>query len=368
MLRTSFWKMGGGRKRRFFLRCSWRILDLKESGIIEVMKTDEVKKPKPTKKVRPELKAFLRKRGWCLVVMGIAVMLLTVGILAAVLGKKSEERNEELADDVPKAQNLVGEKVDFAQQNPQGEDESANHGVSAEMVAAIKSERYYIAKNLERYLSYASANADLSVYDIVRNVNANLDHTRYVDVKDADLSHGVLAMINKYNYLGTYEPDDLVRLGEGYTNATAPMLRREAAEAFVKMAEAARDEGLTLMNISGYRSYNVQDRLYNNYVAVDGQALADTYSSRPGYSEHQAGLATDINSVEVSFANTPEFRWLQEHAADYGFIMRYPDGLEYITGFSYEPWHYRYVGVDAAQQIVREGLTFDEYYAYYVEQ
>lgn len=144
-------------------------------------------------------------------------------------------------------------------------------------------------------------------------------------------------------------------------------MRREAAEAFRKMADAARAEGLTLMNISGYRSYSLQDWLYKTYAAQDGYALADTYSSRPGYSEHQAGLATDINSVEVSFANTAEFRWLQEHAADYGFIMRYPDGLEYITGFSYEPWHYRYVGVESAQQIVREGLTFDEYYAYYVE-
>ena len=93
------------------------------------------------------------------------------------------------------------------------------------------------------------------------------------------------------------------------------------------------------MNISVYRSYSLQEWLYNNYAAQDGYELADTYSSRPGYSEHQAGLATDINSVEVSFANTAEFRWLQAHAAEYGFILRYPDGLEYITGFSYEPWH-----------------------------
>lgn len=236
-----------------------------------------------------------------------------------------------------------------------------------EIIVAIKNEAYFMKKNLERYVAYAAANPELSAREVVRNVNANLDHTRYVDVKDADLSYGVLAMINKYNYLGTYEPDDLVRLGEGYTNGTAPMLRREAAEAFTKMADAARAEGLTLMNISGYRSYDLQAWLYENYAAQDGYALADTYSSRPGYSEHQAGLATDINSVEVSFANTAEYRWLQEHAAEYGFIMRYPEGLEYITGFSYEPWHYRYVGAEAAQQIVREGLTFDEYYAYYVE-
>lgn len=231
----------------------------------------------------------------------------------------------------------------------------------------LEKERYFIGRNLERYLAYMKNNPELSMSEVVRNVNSNLDRTRYVDVKDADLSYGVLAMVNKFNYLGEYEPDDLVRLGEGYSNSTAPMLRREVAEAFVKMADAARSEGLVLMNISGYRSYSLQEWLYNNYAAQDGYELADTYSSRPGYSEHQAGLATDINSVEVSFANTAEFRWLKDHAAEYGFILRYPDGLEYITGFSYEPWHYRYVGVEAAQQIVSEGLTFDEYYAYYVE-
>lgn len=235
------------------------------------------------------------------------------------------------------------------------------------ILAAVRKEKYFLEKNLSRYAAYAETHPELGAEDVVRNVNSNLDYTRYVDVRDADLSYGVLAMINKYNYLGMYEPEDLVRLGEGYTNSTAPLLRREVAEAFTRMADAARSEGLTLMNISGYRSYSLQDWLYETYAAQDGYALADTYSSRPGYSEHQAGLATDINSVEVSFANTAEYRWLQEHAAEYGFILRYPENLEYITGFSYEPWHYRYVGVDAAQQIVREGLTFDEYYAYYVE-
>lgn len=236
-----------------------------------------------------------------------------------------------------------------------------------ELTTQIKNEKYYLEKNLERYRAYAVEHPTLSPREVVRDVNSNLDHTRYVDVKQADLSYGVLSMINKYNYLGTYEPEDLVMLGEGYTSGVASMLRREVAEAFMRMADAARSEGLILINISGYRSYELQDYLYNNYVARDGQVLADTYSSRAGYSEHQAGLATDINSVEVSFEETPEFQWLQEHAAEHGFIMRYPDGLEEITGFSYEPWHYRYVGVEAAQQIVREGLTFDEYYAYYVE-
>ncbi len=261
------------------------------------------------------------------------------------------------------------ERLDVAQEEDIEEEDFGNTADLPDVreTEELEQERYFIGRNLERYLAYMKNNPELSMSEVVRNVNSNLDRTCYVDVKDADLSYGVLAMVNKFNYLGGYEPDDLVRLGEGYSNGTAPMLRREVAEAFVKMADAARSEGLVLMNISGYRSYSLQGWLYNNYAAQDGYELADTYSSRPGYSEHQAGLATDINSVEVSFANTAEFRWLQAHAAEYGFILRYPDGLEYITGFSYEPWHYRYVGVEAAQQIVSEGLTFDEYYAYYVE-
>lgn len=303
----------------------------------------------------------VRRRKWIGLGIGLAVV---VGVVIVVVMSKSGKSGETATDETDARTARVHVEAAPEIETPQDAKEET---IGQERLAAIRSETYYMAKNLERYVAYALANPELGARDVVRNVNSNLDHTRYVDVNNADLSYGVLAMVNKYNYLGTYEPEDLVRLGEGYTNGTAPMLRREAAEAFTKMADAARAEGLTLMNISGYRSYSLQDWLYNNYVAQDGYALADTYSSRPGYSEHQAGLATDINSVEVSFANTAEYRWLQEHAAEYGFIMRYPDGLEYITGFSYEPWHYRYVGVAAAQQIVREGLTFDEYYAYYVE-
>lgn len=301
-----------------------------------------------------------KKRAWWVgTVAGVVLVAILVVVILVVVNRRGEEDEAEIA---------MRETQGYVETVPEVEEEDADSAlIGKEKLAAIKDERYFLEKNLSRYVAYAAANPELSAEDIVRNVNSNLDRTRYVDVKDADLSYGVLAMINKYNYLGTYEPEDLVRLGEGYTNGTAPMLRRDAAEAFTKMADVARSEGLTLMNISGYRSYSLQDWLYKTYAAQDGYALADTYSSRAGYSEHQAGLATDINSVEVSFANTAEFRWLQAHAADYGFIMRYPDGLEYITGFSYEPWHYRYVGVAAAQQIVREGLTFDEYYAYYVE-
>ena len=178
------------------------------------------------------------------------------------------------------------ERLDVAQEEGIEEEDFGNTADLPDVreTEELEQECYFIGRNLERYLAYMKNNPELSMSEVVRNVNSNLDRTRYVDVKDADLSYGVLAMVNKFNYLGGYEPDDLVRLGEGYSNSTAPMLRREVAEAFVKMADAARSEGLVLMNISGYRSYSLQEWLYNNYAAQDGYELADTYSSRPGTS------------------------------------------------------------------------------------
>ena len=98
-------------------------------------------------------------------------------------------------------------------------------------------------------------------------------------------------------------------------------------------------------------------------MSQDGQSLADTYSARPGSSEHQTGLALDINtaSVQAHFENTPTYAWLVEHCAEYGFILRYPEGKERITGYRFEPWHYRYVGREHAEEIMRRGLTLEEY-------
>lgn len=233
-------------------------------------------------------------------------------------------------------------------------------------VLLLRQEKYYIPEYEERYLAYRVGREDWAWTQVVTYVNASRDKERYVDVVGVDFSKDVRALVGKYNYLGTYEPEDLVELSSTYNAGSTPYLRREAAESFMKMADAARLEGLTLRNVSGYRSYATQEWLYNNYVARDGELLADTYSSKPGYSEHQAGLATDINSVDESFKYTKEYAWLQEHAAEYGFIMRYPEGLEDITGFSYEPWHYRYIGTEDALKMKAEGITFDEYYAYYI--
>ncbi len=137
----------------------------------------------------------------------------------------------------------------------------------------------------------------------------------------------------------------------------------EFMTAFNTMKSDALNQGISLSIISGFRSYSTQSGLYNRYVARDGKAAADTYSARAGHSEHQTGLAADINSLNQSWINTPEGTWLNNNCYKYGFIIRYPKGKESLTGYMYEPWHIRYVGVDVATSLYNNGnwLSLEEY-------
>lgn len=147
------------------------------------------------------------------------------------------------------------------------------------------------------------------------------------------------------------------RLPEDYN----PGLDPEAESAFNTLSEAAANQGLDIYFSSGFRSYETQVRIYGSYVDSYGKESADTFSSRPGYSEHQTGLAIDVNTIDDSFAGTPEAEWLANHAHEYGFIIRYPKGKESITGYKYEPWHIRYLGVEKATEVYNSGLTLEEF-------
>ena len=144
--------------------------------------------------------------------------------------------------------------------------------------------------------------------------------------------------------------------GNGLTNATT--------EAFNKMQAAAKVDGLNIYISSGFRSYSYQKTLYNNYVNRDGFVAADTYSARAGHSEHQSGLAFDVNTINDSFANTEEGKWLNDNCYKYGFILRYPNGKSDETGYQYEPWHFRYVGVELAEKLYNNGnwITVEDYF------
>lgn len=158
-----------------------------------------------------------------------------------------------------------------------------------------------------------------------------------------------------------YSPDDLEDVGGNQR------LRKQAAAALKQMLLAARNEGLTVTPLSGYRSYDTQVRVYGNEVATYGQAVADTQSAKPGHSEHQTGLAIDVGGggcgIEDCFGDTAEGKWVAANAYKFGFIIRYVSGKEDITGYRYEPWHIRYVGNELALELRRTGvLTLEEFF------
>ncbi len=140
-----------------------------------------------------------------------------------------------------------------------------------------------------------------------------------------------------------------------------PGVNSEAKAAFDRMQADAAEEGLNIYISSGFRSYDYQAGLYQRYVDKDGKAEADRYSARAGHSEHQTGLAFDLNSIEESFADTKEGKWVNRNCHKYGFIIRYPSDKEDVTGYKWEPWHIRYLGEETAQAVYDSGLCLEEY-------
>lgn len=182
----------------------------------------------------------------------------------------------------------------------------------------------------------------------------------------------LLVVANKAHRLPDgYEPSDLVYPNVRTTSSW--QLREPAARALEQMFAGADADGVRLVLGSAYRSAAYQSQLWHGYSAQYGSVRADRISSRPGYSDHQTGLAVDIvqgmgtglgTDFNESFENTPEAKWLKEHAHEYGWIMRYPKGKEEITGYAYEPWHFRYIGVDYATAVYEadEWMSFEEYF------
>ena len=238
----------------------------------------------------------------------------------------------------------------------------------------ILEEKYYLDKNFYNYIDYMQNNTELDAKEIVRNININLNYDFYETKLNTDTSVDTSMLVNKYYTLSNdYEPDDLVNVSQNYAwgDIGSQKVREVAYNAFLDMWNAAHDSGYYLMINSSYRSYADQEAVYENYKKISGESGADKIAARPGSSEHQTGLAIDIfsktNTNKNTFADTEEAKWLANNAYKYGFILRYPEDKVDITGYSYEAWHYRYVGVDIATYIYKNDITFEEYYAYYIE-
>jgi len=184
---------------------------------------------------------------------------------------------------------------------------------------------------------------------------------------------GKVVLINKSNAMPVgYVPSDLTEVQIPFTfegKSDRKLMRKEAAIKLKNLFEQAAEENIKLYGTSGYRAYKTQKRIFNSNVSKYGsEAKANRFSAYPGQSEHQTGLAMDITSRKVgfrliqSFGDTPEGKWLAKNASDFGFIIRYPKGKEDITGYSYEPWHLRYVGLSAAKEIANKHITLEEYH------
>ena len=237
---------------------------------------------------------------------------------------------------------------------------------------------YFKEENLDRYIKYDFIDTN-SVYDTtilkekynyedtVTFVNAYLDKDYYSN--DIPLSKDEASkldvIVNKYYKLDKdYEPEDLTVINSKFDSGTQK-LRKEAAGKFEEMASDMLKENLKIYAGSTYRSYSYQEGLYNRYVKKDGFKEAETYSARAGYSEHQLGLAVDIVNGKWNYLSEgdKEYTWLVNNSYKYGFILRYPHESEYITGYVFEDWHFRYLGIDLATKVHESKLTYDEYIA-----
>ena len=256
------------------------------------------------------------------------------------------------------------------QKNQETQEKPKKQTKEEQKIEKLKAIPYYKKEYQKRYLKNQKENPNLSVENIVTYVNIGIDKPYYTNTKPSKNLNTNLILVNKYNYLTEdYIPENLEPIDIAYARSGMQLVS-EARSAFETLSEDAKKEGMNIIAMSSYRSYDYQVNLYDNYVATDGKEAADTYSARAGYSEHQTGLAVDVyNKVlpYTSFEETEEFNWMQENAYKYGFILRFPKDKVNITGYQYESWHYRYVGKEAAKYIHNHDLTLEEYYVKKVE-
>lgn len=223
---------------------------------------------------------------------------------------------------------------------------------------------------IDRYIAYQEKNTNYDTKTVVTYVNIGLDlkgYSSYTSYTNEEAQNDLTILVNKYHKLpDDYEPNDLVYLS--YTNGGYRyQLRKEAALHFEELTEVAKIDNVIFYPFSAYRSFTTQTTLYNNYKKRDGEEKADTYSARPGFSEHQTGLAIDVRSSTLNDNLTnKDYEWMLNNSYKYGFIVRYPKGKQHITQFIEEPWHIRYLGVELATKVHDSNLTYDEYYDLYM--
>jgi D-alanyl-D-alanine carboxypeptidase len=234
-------------------------------------------------------------------------------------------------------------------------------------------EKYFIYDYYYKYIDYYNAHLDTNLTKVIEIINTNRDKEYYTDPIKTDYSKKELMLVNKYYHLDNdYTPEDLVTIPTTYAYGDygSQKVTKSTYDAYVNLWNASHENGYYLMVSSSYRPYERQEIVYNDYQKSKGTEYADSIAARPGFSEHQTGYALDVfekGTTQKTFQNSESYKWLKENAHNYGFILRYPEDKENITGYSFESWHIRYVGNEAAKIIYENNISFDEYYAYYVK-
>lgn len=310
-------------------------------------------------------KLNIKKVGILVGVVLAVIILLICGIKSLINEKNLKKTNEYKLSQIGYSTN----EIDVIKNtlNTEQINSILNIKYDTNLVKFIK-EKYFIFNNLDKYLTYAKDNSDETGL-VVAKVNTKASYGWYSTINDADTSKGALMLVNKFYKLDeNYVPEDLVNVSLTYSYQ-GKKVSKVIYDDLIDLLEAGKTAGYKLVVSQGYRSYKDQFDAYDSIEKSSGQSYADKIASRAGHSDYQTGLSVDIkpyNTIVDDPSTNPDHEWLINNAHKYGFILRYPNGKEEITGFSYDPWRFRYVGREAAKVIYEENITFDEYYEFYI--
>lgn len=236
-----------------------------------------------------------------------------------------------------------------------------------EYIIELFKQKYFRFDKLEEYLKYYDGALNISSEEVVTKVNTHTTTDFYEEIKDADTSKSELMLVNKiYKLNENYEPEDLVTISNIYAYS-GKQISNSILDNVTELIDSAKEANLKLIVSQGYRSYKSQEEAYQNYKMNYGIREADIYVARAGHSDYQTGFSLNIvpyGKIIENAEESEEYKWLIENAHSYGFIQRYPKDKENITGFKYDPWRLRYVGIEAATYIHSKNITFEEYYGY----
>ena len=277
--------------------------------------------------------------------------------------KNLEEKNNEIKSEANSNNNSIKNNNSATNNNSSKQNSVGNHNSSASENKSNNNTKKDDTSILDSKLSSKyPAIAKVSGKEITKGKTKN--GFTITEIAGITYIDGIMMVNKTYGLPSDYLPVDTVEDSKGKTNTCNKCINKLAYSSFATMKADAAALGLNIYIASGYRPYVSQENIYNRYVKRDGKKAADTYSARPGYSEHQTSYTFDLNSINDSFAKTNEGKWVNENAYLYGFIIRFPKGKDSYTGYKYESWHLRYVGYDLARKLYNNGnwISLEEYF------